>query len=98
MKYAASKFEKEFYFISHHIMSEEGLQEGIEELSIKELEQKKLNYVKLGQLLTELGFIPLNITSDSIERELLFDLWNLQKGELNNGITIRNIKKVLLAV
>ena len=35
---------------------------------------------------------------DSIERELLFDLWNLLKGEEHNGITIANILKVLFAV
>jgi hypothetical protein len=57
-----------------------------------------LNYVKLGQLLTELGYLPANLKPDSIERELLFDLWNLLKGEENNGIKIKNIKSLLLAI
>lgn len=48
--------------------------------------------------MTELGYLPLNLAPDSIERELLFDMWNLLKGEDSNGITVRNIKKMLLAV
>jgi len=27
--------------------------------------------------MTELGYIPANIAPDSVERELLFDMWNL---------------------
>ena len=63
-----------------------------------DIRQFKINYVKLGQLLTELGFLPVNMTPDSVERELLFDMWNLLKGEQNNGITINNLRKVLLVV
>jgi len=48
--------------------------------------------------LTELGCIPISITADSVERELLFDLWNILKGEENNGVSILNVKKMLLAV
>ena len=49
-------------------------------------------------MLTELGFLPMNLTPDSVERELLFDLWNMLKGEELNGISIANLKKVLLVI
>ena len=52
----------------------------------------------MGQLLTELGFLPINLTPDSIERELLFDIWNVLKGEENNGVTIGNILTMLFAI
>jgi hypothetical protein len=64
----------------------------------EEIGQKRINYVKLGQLLTELGFLPMNLTPDSVERELLFDLWNMLKGEDFNGISIDNLKKILLII
>lgn len=48
--------------------------------------------------MTELGYLPANLMPDSIERELLFELWNLLRGEENNGIKILNIKNVLLAI
>lgn len=35
---------------------------------------------------------------DSVERELLFDMWNILRGEETNGISVINIKKMLLAV
>jgi hypothetical protein len=57
-----------------------------------------MNYVKLAQLLVELGYIPPNIAPDSVERELLFDIWNILKGEENNGICVSNIKKFLLGI
>lgn len=63
-----------------------------------EVMKKKVNYVKLGQLLTELGFLPVNLTPDSVERELLFDLWNMLKGEDNNGIIVSNLKNILLII
>jgi hypothetical protein len=48
--------------------------------------------------MTELGYIPINIVPDSIERELLFDMWTMLQGEENSGIMIVNIKKILLAI
>jgi hypothetical protein len=48
--------------------------------------------------MTELGYIPTNIAPDSIERELLFDLWTMLQGEENSGVMIINIKKILLAI
>lgn len=63
-----------------------------------ELENRYINYVKLGQLFTELGFLPMNLGPDSIERELLFDVWNIMKGEENNGVTLANILTVLFAI
>jgi len=63
-----------------------------------DIDRKKVNYVKLGQLLTELGFLPVNLTPDQVERELLFDLWNMLKGEDNNGISVKNIRNVLLVI
>ncbi len=71
---------------------------GFNNNSWEEIGQKRINYVKLGQLLTELGFLPMNLTPDSVERELLFDLWNMLKGEDFNGISIDNLKKVLLII
>ena len=54
--------------------------------------------MKLGQLLTELGYIAPNIAPDSVERELLFDMWTMLQGEENSGITVLNVKKTLLAL
>lgn len=64
----------------------------------EELDKKKLNYVKVGQLLTELGYLPLNLAPDSVERELLFDFWNLLKGEEQGGVSVINIKVMLFAI
>ena len=57
-----------------------------------------MNYVKLGLLLTELGFVPVNVAPDSVERELLFDMWNMLKGEETSGVSVLNCKKFMLAV
>ena len=65
---------------------------------VKFILQKRLNYMKLGKLLTDMGYVPFNISADSVERELLFDMWNLLNGEDTNGITVLNIKKFLLAI
>jgi len=65
---------------------------------LRDYDERKINYVKLGQLVSELGYIPANIAPDSVERELLFDMWNLLQGEENNGIMIINVKKFLLAI
>ena len=64
----------------------------------EELEAKKLNYVKVGQVLSELGYLPFNLAPDSVERELLFDLWNILKGEETDGVTVGNLRVMLLAI
>lgn len=63
--------------------------------------ETKLNYVKINKLMTELGFIPYTINTapaDSVEKELLFEMWNLLKGEELNGITLMTLKKFFLAI
>eukprot|EP00347_Sterkiella_histriomuscorum_P013308 403365213 len=101
-KFAAQKFEKEFYFLVHHIISEvsgnQDQEEPNQDFNLREYDNKKINYVKVGQLMSELGYISANIAPDSVERELLFDMWNMLQGEENSGIMIANIKKFLLAI
>ena len=46
----------------------------------------------------ELGYLPFNASTDSIERELLYDLWNMMQGEENSGVRVLNVKKLLLAI
>ena len=48
--------------------------------------------------MTEMGYLPVNASTDSMERELLYDLWNLLQGEENSGVRVLNIKKLLLAI
>lgn len=106
-RFAAQKFEKEFYYLIHQIMmginngEDEQQQNGEEpnqDFNLREYDDKKLNYVRLGQLLTDLGYISPNIAPDSVERELMFDLWTMLNGEENSGISVLNIKKTLLAI
>ncbi len=84
----------------HQIMAElnANQEEQSQDFNLREYDHKNINYVKLGLLMTELGYIPANIAPDSIERELLFDLWNMLQGEENSGIQIMNVKKILLAI
>lgn len=58
----------------------------------------QLNYVQTGRLLTEMGYLPLNMPSEGVERDLLFDLWNQLEGENRNGVSSNNLKTLLLAV
>ena len=69
-----------------------------QEINVKDFDDKVINYVKLGQLMTEMGYLPVNASTDSMERELLYDLWNLLQGEENSGVRVLNIKKLLLAI
>ena len=48
--------------------------------------------------MNELGYLPINASTDSMERELLYDLWNMMQGEENSGVRVLNIKKLLLAI
>jgi hypothetical protein len=40
----------------------------------------------------------VNLAPDSVERELLFDLWNILKGEETEGVTVGNLRIMLLAI
>lgn len=48
--------------------------------------------------MTELGFLPINLGTDSIERDLLFDLWTVLEGEKNYGVSIKNLQKITLSI
>ena len=56
-----------------------------EERKLQEKEyvkNKKLNYLKLKELLIQMGMInEAAATSDSTERVLLYDLWKVLRGE-----------------
>lgn len=65
----------------HQIIDESFRRNEAEDFDLREYDDKKINYVKLGQLLNELGYIPINIAPDSIEKELQFELWNMLSGE-----------------
>jgi len=60
-----------------HIIMDEAEQPRDEDFNLREYDDKRLNYMKLGQLATDLGYLPANVAADSNERELLFDMWNL---------------------
>jgi len=56
LRFAAQKFEKEFYYMVHIIMDES--QKQVEEdFDLREYDDKKVNYMKLGQLVSELGYL-----------------------------------------
>ncbi|CAI2363060.1 unnamed protein product [Moneuplotes crassus] len=59
-----------------------------------------LNYKKAVSVLTDLGFMRLSYEKEILtrERQLLFDIWRICKGNQNNGINIRNFKLFLLAI
>ncbi len=59
LRYAAQKFEKEFYFAVYQILGEnQNLEDETQEINVKDFDDKTLNYVKLGQLMSELGYLP----------------------------------------
>jgi len=60
-----------------------------------------LNYKKAVSVLTDLGFMQYSNEQKFLnqkERQLLFDIWRILKGNENNGINIRNFKLFLLAI
>ncbi len=50
-------------------------------LKTSEIAIKRVNYMIIGQLLEELGYIPSKTKAESVERELLYELWALFEGE-----------------
>ena len=89
MKYATAKFLREYDNVTKRLFADEEFEFG---------PQYKVKYLMFQQLLVELGFLPSVSEKNSTERDLMFDLWNLLQGEINNGITINNIYKALLGV
>jgi hypothetical protein len=47
-KYAAQKFEKEYYYMVHQIMDEAQRRSEQEDFNLRDYDDKKLNYMKMG--------------------------------------------------
>lgn len=83
----------------HLIVEEQGDgQPKPEDFNLREYDDRRLNYMKLGQLVSDLGYLPAAAPADSAERELLFDMWNMLQGEELGGVPVLSLKKMLLAV
>ena len=48
------------------------------------------------RLLNMLGFLPEQRVPESVETQLCQDLWTLMKGENTHGVTVDNLRVVLL--
>lgn len=48
--------------------------------------------------MTELGFLPFNLPADCEERDLVMDIWAMTKGEEKGGISIENLRTILVVV
>lgn len=60
---------------------------------------RKLNYLRLKELLVHLGMISeAGASSDSQERALLFDLWKLLRGEEAEEVAASDVQLVVMAV
>lgn len=73
--YATHKFEKEYYNVVALLLQEDMVkfQSGeVEMLDIATLDKLTLNYIKVGQVLADLGYISPNTAPDSLEKELIF--------------------------
>ena len=61
--------------------------------------KKLINYVQTVSLLTMLGFIDLQSKKPKIkDKFLIYDIWNLLRGEDLGGISSRNLNVLLLAI
>jgi hypothetical protein len=66
---------------------------------VKAPTQKKLNYLRLKELLIHLGMINEQAANnDSNERALLYELWKLLRGEEKEEVTLEDVKTVVMAI
>jgi hypothetical protein len=63
----------------------------------KEQKHKKLNYLKLKELLIGLGMMTEDAANnDSKERVLLYDMWKLIRGEQKEEVHLEDVKIVIM--
>mmetsp|Transcript_20670 Transcript_20670/g.19682 ORF Transcript_20670/g.19682 Transcript_20670/m.19682 type:complete len:111 (+) Transcript_20670:487-819(+) len=63
------------------------------------VKSKKLNYLKLKELLIQLGMInEHSANSDSQERVLLYDLWKVLRGEEKEEVALNDAKLLLMVI
>ena len=54
--------------------------------------------MQTGRMLTDMGYLPINMPSEGVERDLVFDMWNQLEGEQRGGVLTGNLKKMLMAI
>jgi hypothetical protein len=65
----------------------------------EEAKKGKINYLRLKELLINLGMInEVAANNDSGERALLYELWKLLKGEESEEVALQDVKLVILAI
>lgn len=63
------------------------------------MNKKKLNYLKLKELLIHLGMInEASANTDSNERVLLYDLWKVLRGEQKEEIVLEDAKVAIMGI
>ena len=63
------------------------------------VKSKKLNYLKLKELLIQIGMInEHSANSDSSERVLLYDLWKVLRGEEKEEVALNDAKLLLMVI
>jgi hypothetical protein len=60
--------------------------------------EKLLNFENMCKLLNMLGFLPAQRVPESVESQLCQDLWTLLHGDSTKGVSIENLRVVLLNV
>lgn len=60
---------------------------------------KRVNYLRLKELLINLGMINEQAaSSDSNERVLLYDLWKILKGEEKEEVRLEDVRVVIMGI
>ena len=73
--------------------------EGEESVEVKNPQVTKINYLRLKELLINMGMInETAANSDSNERALLYELWKLLKGEESEEVALADVKMVIIAI
>ena len=78
---------------------EEEPEELIEKEQIQKNKTRKLNYLRLKEFLVHLGMInEVAANNDSNERALLYEFWQLLRGEQTEEVALEDIKVVVMAI
>jgi hypothetical protein len=74
-------------------------EEEIMKEQVKKNKNRKLNYLRLKEFLVHLGMInEIAANNDSSERALLYEFWQLLKGEEKEEIALEDVKVVIMAI
>ena len=98
-KYIIAKFNREFEMVIQEMFDQPVEGEGEEGKQESKNKIQQINYLRLKELLINLGMInETAANSDSNERALLYELWKLLRGEESEEVALSDVKLVIMAI